>query len=220
MQSVDLLPTVADLLGVTLPWSVDGSSAIGRDAGSADDLRRIYRWKGFSDIELFPGEDYALVDGRAQYDALLDVEPWPTLREGELRLYAFGRYGALVGREIDDLDVGEPAPFTGEIGDPDATLKSDTVRLDLDDVDVSGEVLPSYVRGLLDTDDDVDVVVTVNGIVAGWSPAFVDTKQDEGTRSFFVLAPEQLLNHGPNDIGVYAVSGPADAPVLRPVELR
>ena len=81
-------------------------------------------------------------------------------------------------------------------------------------------MLPSYVRGVLDADDEVDVIVTVNGIVAGWSPAFVDTKQDEGTRSFFVLAPEQLFNQGPNDIGVYTVTGTADAPVLRPVELR
>jgi hypothetical protein len=220
MQSVDLLPTVADLLGVTLPWSVDGTSAIGRDADPDDDLRRIYRWKGFSDLDLFPGEDYSLVDGREQYSALLDIAPWPTVRDGDLRLYAFGRYGALVGRDIDELDVGEPAPFTGEIGDPDATLKSDSVDLDLDNVDVSADVIPSYVRGVLDTDDEADVIVTVNGIVAGWSPAFVDTKQDEGTRSFFVLAPEQLFNQGPNDIGVYTVAGTADAPLLRPVELR
>lgn len=225
-ESVDLLPTLAAELGVEVPFDVDGApvdtapvdTAVEAAPGSNDDLRRTYRWRGFSDIALFPGEDYALVDGVAALRALTTTAPWPTTRDDDLRLYAFGRNGDLVGEPVDAFEIGPPTPFGAELGDPDETLDDDDDRLDWDDVDLDGEVLPLYVRGTIDSRDPVDLLVAVNGRIGGWSPAFVDTRQAPGTQSFFALTPPGFLVDGANDVAVYAVERPgASRVVLRPV---
>src|SRR5690606_15095860 len=46
-ESVDLLPTLADELGIDLPFDVDGEAVDGSTSAGGDDLRRTYRWKGF-----------------------------------------------------------------------------------------------------------------------------------------------------------------------------
>ena len=98
---------------------------------------------------------------------------------------------------------------------------------------------PAYVRGTIDTRQPVDVVVAVNGVVAGWCPSFVDSKQADDTQSFFTMIPEELLADGRNEITLYAVDradangglgglgdangdagGDADDVVLHPVTVR
>lgn len=231
IESVDLLPTLAAELGIDLPFETDGAPVDDGDGGADDagraedaegddDLRRTYRWTGFSDIAPFPGEDYAFVDGKGALDRLLATAPWPSLRDDDLRLYAFGRHGDLVGEPIDRFEVGDAAPFAGELADPDETLDGDEDRLDRDAVDLDGEVLPVYVRGLVETREPVDLLVAVNGVAAGWCPAFVDSKQASGTQSFFVLTPEQLLVDGANEVEVFAIERSGDEVVLHPVATR
>src|SRR5690606_12218044 len=100
---------------------------------------------------------------------------------------------------------GDDPDHLGELADPDTTLKDDDLDLDLAAVDLAGEVLPAYLRGTLDTTEPVDVIVAVNGTVAGWCPSFVDTKQEPGTQSFFTMVPEQLLVDGVNDVQIFTV---------------
>jgi hypothetical protein len=216
LESVDLLPLLADVIGVDLPFATDGSVPAGRPE---PDRRRIYRWDGFSDLDSDDGKDYASIDGRSAFAALLGGPAWPA-RDDDLRLYTLGRHGDLVGRSVDGFDVGPATDLEAEIVDPDETLGSDEVDLDFDDVDPDAEVIPTYVRGTIDSRTPVDLAVTVNGTVVGWCPSFVDTKQGDGTQSFFTLIPERFLAAGANEIEVYTIDRTDGVAVLHPVPVR
>ncbi len=207
-QSVDILPTIADVLDVELPWQTDGRSVL-EDRDDSDEDRRLYPWR-LNDLE--PGSDgYTTVDGSSTFPRLFDVEPAGSEPRDDLQLYRFGRWGRLTGTEVGDLRTGEPAGISVVLRDEDG----EPVGPEHFDVDFSEEVLPVYVRGTFDGVWEGDVLVTVNGFVAGWSEPF----EKKGEIELFVLAPQQLFAEGANRIELYGVAGQPDDPVLSPITI-
>ena len=75
--------------------------------------------------------------------------------------------------------------------------------------------MPALVWGSLDGPGTV--VVAVNGTIAGVSPTFAD---ENIPNRFAAMVPDSLMRNGRNRIELYDLTGPADAPVLRPIPAR
>jgi hypothetical protein len=230
LETVDVLPTLADMIGMELPWEIEGHSAL-LDRTDDDHDRRFYPW-GRNVVQPDPETGYATVDGRAGFRALFDRPVAGSPPRDDLQLHRFGRWGSLVGREVADLDVADA------LAGPGATTS--VQLLDADgrpvarhhfDMLSDSVVVPTYVRGrLTDTDTDTDtgvggpagdpddILVAVNGVVAGWG----QVHHAEGARRFFVLAPQTLFAPRDNSVEVFRIDGDPDGPAgprLHPLAL-
>ncbi len=232
METVDILPTLASILGVDLPWEIDGRDSR-EPRPETVDLRRFYPWK-YNVLLPPPGSDHVEVDGEAGFSALLERPPVGSAPRDDFQLFRFGRWGHLVGRPAADLvvasaagpgadpDAGGSAGGTGGygraggVGSDGGVVLTDNddepVAADHFDMSLGDDVVPVYIQGTIDAPLPADVAVTVNGVIAGWCEVF----SEGDDQRFFVLAPQQLLGPGPNEIEVFTVTGEPAAPRLTP----
>jgi hypothetical protein len=191
VQSFDVLPTVADLLGTEVPWPVEGTSVL--DAGEADRDRAYYR---FPNRYFAEDEAVLTVDGEETFGRLLDQEPAPFSADDPLGdFYRATPVGDLYGRPVADLEVGAPA----------------TARAEVEDLHVleqgGARAVPAYVGGGLTSgtvDDDAWVVVALDGVVRGLSPIFSEERHDRG---FAVLVDHEVVPDTGAALDLYVTDG-------------
>jgi hypothetical protein len=184
---LDVLPTIAELLGLEVPWEVDGTSFAGGSTRAPDDKPA-----------LTPQPDrWAVADGqRIDLDpvGLDELTSAPAHGGGDdptdpLRLYRIGRHGHLVGRSVDELGVcgeGPTVAVTGHLpGDPD----------------IEHGHLPVWVDGEVRAPGARDVAVAVDGVVAGWDR----TLPTGETGDLGVLLAEPLVVPDPGDTAFYEI---------------
>jgi hypothetical protein len=223
VTSIDVLPTVADLLGVDLPWPVDGVPAHERPARPADDRRPMARWS-FNELNPPPGAATVPVDGARAFADLLDraARPVPADPDPDLRVFRAGPRGELVGRAVTDVDpeatTRPPADgWTATLVDPD---RFRSVRLD-------DEVVPTWVEVTLtgptaatsptpSAAGDVRLAaVSVDGVIGAVGP--LAPGDDPAARELAVVVPEALLAAGDLDVDVHLLDDDTGATVLVPV---
>lgn len=192
----DVLPTIAELLGIDIPWEVDGVAVIGE--GPA---RRSFEVANFGD-RWFTIDDPTV--GR-----LAGAERLAGLfgdGDGPFDLFAFGPHSDVVGVDAATLEAGPP--------DGVAWVKS----LDaFETVDLASN-LPAYVEGAVDGISAGDhVALVLNGKVATVVPVYAV----EGSRGeFSALLPDHLFRGGDNRFEVLVVGGSGAGRTFRGVELR
>ena len=218
--SVDVLPTVAEIIDVEIPpeWDLAGHSV----AGGPDDASEPTDASGEgprdpADKVLFPWNVNALqpdddglvhVDAEEGFSRVLDWYAAAPGDDPEMRLWRQGRYGVLVGTRPEEHRVGAPATFEGWLAHPEV----------FDDVDLDHEP-PVHLEGVfIATAPGPDVAVAVNGVVAGWGPTVPGATAGEA--QIWTLLAEPLLHEGANDVSLYVVEGPPADPLLPPVPMR
>jgi hypothetical protein len=185
VRTVDIVPTIADVLGAPLPYHADGLSLF----DPTNDGRRV-------EVDQRVGKPVS-----ASVDAAR-AEKYETLRRklalfGSGRtgsLYAFGRYSGLVGRKPSEIGVVD-APDLAASVDNEALLAS---------VDLNSALSPSHVAGRLDGDAaraGVYLALAVNGRIAGVTRSF--TVGDDVL--FSAVLPESAFRDGRNAAEVFAV---------------
>jgi hypothetical protein len=202
VQTIDVLPTIADRLGFDLPWDTDGLVAGGPDERDPD--IKLVDDVDANSLRARDGEPRAEVDAQAGFDALLRADA--TAGTGDDAVWKRTVHGDLVGRDVDDLDIG---------GDADA----DMVLVDLDrygDIDTAAP-LPLEVSGGTSAPQGATIVLAVNGTVAAVTEVGPPTLR--GGFVHALLLPRTLTD-GANDVTAYLVEGEVGAEVLHPVELR
>ena len=213
IEAVDVLPTLADILGIDVPWPMDGSSALDRPPDYADpaceDVRSFMRFDIFlvggspGDADLFEfcandivpaGLDPILGDRRPD-------DEWETAPLARLT-----PYDSLLGRPWSALDASPGIA---------------TVTLDRSEQTAEGSSPPlGVIRGTVDTPiADEWVAVAVDGRIAGISPIY-DTRSyltDEALaseldaeRRFTILLPTELLSEGGYDVRIASLRGDGD----------
>lgn len=196
-RNIDVVPTVARVLGLTLPWRADGRTLVGR---------RLAR----------DGTVTVLKQDRSRVSAQLSTlrarrsrslaEQIATFGTGSLdRAYRIGPHKELLGRELSSLTV--------------LPARSTRVELDgrtlLDSVDRASGFVPTFLEGrLLPAGARNDLAVALNGKVA----AVTTTFDQHGQTRFSALVPETALRNGRNAVEVFAVEQAGGA--LRLVRLR
>ena len=194
VTTLDVLPTIADLLGVEAPWETDGRSLAGdglpEEPGVVVDTASGERVSGNVD-ELVAQRDDVLA---RQVELFGDRDDAPGL-------YAAGPRPDLVGARVDALAVSEPGGIAFESRgatryDPDSTFAP---------VRVYGRI-----RGV---PGGLDLAVAVNGRIAATTRSF----EFDGETLVSALVPEEALRPGENSVRLYVVDGDGDESVLREV---
>lgn len=187
-QTIDVAPTIAEVLGISLPpdWAFDGRPLTVDGGGSR---RREYL---DSEVDAVRGGERKVL--RRQPDAAVMARQ---LREhlgetdGELDPYRVGPYGRLVHEQADPLVAD---PLDGAALQLDAESRYDDVEL--------SAVVPAFFGARAEgLGPDDWVAVAVNGTIAGVGPVH---DGDGGLRVSAILDP-QHLREGDNDVRAYVI---------------
>ncbi|MGI9283808.1 MAG: sulfatase-like hydrolase/transferase [Pseudomonadales bacterium] len=187
VETIDVFPTVADVLGLSMNKAVDGQSLI------ADDWKAVQR------------SIHEAGDVNANFEAALDMDT------------AIKRISAVVppGKTVlDSMGLGAGQNYLGKSLSK-MKLEADTpLSLDLDrpewyaNVDVESGFLPARLTGTLaGAHAGTDILIALNGVVAGSS----ETYGDEGRIS--VMLDPRRFQQGVNHITPLTLVAGALAPL-------
>ena len=181
-RTVDVLPTIADVLGVELPFEVDGETLTGQ-AGDAEAQVSVADRSGGEESLSF--DDYLArrAEVVAEKIALFGTGGWRDL-------YRFGPHSEL---------IGQPAPSGS---DAEFTLADAGLY---EDVDPRSLALPALVRGEVggEVGAGEPIGVAVNGTIA----AVGRTYEIAGGTYVSVIVPPSSFRGGANEIRVIRLSG-------------
>ena len=194
VRIIDVLPTIADALGVELSWKIDGRSAF----GSGPEPRRVR-----------VGREAAPLSTALARRAEAHRRQLALFGDGDWDIFALGPYRSLLGRSIDAL---RPADGTGE-----AVVDETGSRL-LRALPERSPLVPSPLMGTVDGVERGEwLALAVNGRVAALCQAY---EGRDGVVRFSALAPEDAFRTGENDARFFLVEGPPGAPRLDELETR
>lgn len=197
VQSYDVLPTIADVLGIDLPWPVDGVSTIDPDAARPttktfverdsviDTVPEVLELPAEFDLEALTSRAMApLVRGRVQTIGLYRGQP----------------FAEVVGQPTADL-VAEPS--TGLVVSIDRLAGFATTD--------PAQPLPAYVTGTVAGAAEGDVFgFSVNGRLVGLSPVFEWADRESMVAT---ILPRRAFVDGPDELTVGRLVRRADATI-------
>ena len=181
-ETIDILPTIADALGVRLPFAVDGRSLYGRLAPRAARtlISRSLTNVGRSDATNWkPSSEVSLARRLARFGA------------GSYdQLYAVPGTGEMIGRPVTTYPHRR-GPLRMRLIEPET----------FHDVDLESDTLPLIVRGQLNGHATGPLAIAVNGRIAATTVVY----QERAAPVFATMIPEQSLRAGSNDVRTYIV---------------
>lgn len=189
VETTDVLPTIADVLGVELPDEADGRSAFSREVRARDEVKMLKR--DLSEWIRVPAAEF----GRAKREELEEkVRLFGVGADGPERIYAVGPNQSLLGRSA--RSAGESEARVALVGGEA-----------FEDVDPEGEVIPTWVVGTVagGSGEKKDVAVAVNGTIRAVGNTF--TLATGGDELVAVMIPPSALEAGRNEVEVFEVSG-------------
>jgi hypothetical protein len=186
-EIIDIVPTIADVLDVALPWETDGASLAGDDP-----QRPVKRYGAGGETELPPtinDLDSAAERLRRPFGGSFATP------------YAIGEHRDLHGERV---------PAVADVDD--LTVRLDR-RDDYDNVDLDAAFVPARVTGSLlgsEPGDRFHLAVAVNGRIAGLTVTHV---RRDGTVGFGAMIDPAMMRTGANRIDVHLVD--EDGTLLR-----
>ena len=189
VETVDIVPTIADLLDVAIPWETDGRSAFSDEVRSRRSVRMLTRDE-YEPIELTAAEFERRKRGALRRKLSL-------FGSGDAAgLFRIGPHAELLGRLVS------PAPARG------GGLRADIdARGRLRSVAPRSLFVPSHITGRViggRPGATRDVAVAVNGRVTAVQRSFYVKGSD--VERISALVPESVLRPGANRVDVFEVS--------------
>jgi hypothetical protein len=198
VRTVDIVPTIADLLDVPLFWRHDGHSAFSEVTRSRETLRIPRR--DFSRVITIGRDELderrrdlrawrARKFGTGAQSELVFGDPWESA-------YRIGPHRRLVGRRVPAANVATSSRVQGEVAN--AAL--------LRDVEASEQIVPTRVTGRLSGSPPGamrDLAVAVNGRIRAVGRSF--HLRGKRAEFFSLLLPESALRPGPNRVDLLEV---------------
>jgi hypothetical protein len=194
VATIDVLPTILDVLERDLPPALDGSSLFAVPPPERSE-KTVY---------VTPREEVAPLQRERRIlpaslpDALRTVRTISRSFERERgveALFAIGHYGALVGRSLGDIVSAESTPAAAvHLDDPAA----------YDDVDPDSGFVPARVSGRLETDaprkEPLFLAVALNQTIRAATRTFRDAA---GDLRFEAMVPAESFHRGPNELEIF-----------------
>jgi hypothetical protein len=191
--TLDILPTIADVLGIRIPWHTDGTSVFAGGPGSRE--VNVAGVKAPYAAELAQRRT-----SFARQLAILGTGPWGP------ELAGTGRYRGLVGKPVSSLQVTGPLSASATID----AVGSKLVRA----FPKRSQLIPSPLTGPVSGLHPGDAIaVALDGRIAAVSVVY------RGGR-FSALVPESGFRAGRNTVRAFLVTGSASAPELRELRVR
>lgn len=183
VESIDIFPSIADVLGIALSDPVDGCSVFDRDAGERE-LKRlggVRSWKTFDPAVLAQSDPASFRPDFERRSAPAQIGP----------------AAGVVGRAVDEFELSKTAP-----------LEIEFVRYADELTNAHDALCPclfeGYVRAPKPIDAPVVLAVAVNGrIRAVTRTLLLDPFRDR----WAALVPESAIRAGPNRIEVFGIVG-------------
>jgi hypothetical protein len=209
VETIDILPTILDVLGLDPPEPLEGHSLL--DASAPERTEKV--------VYRAPRRGEPLERKRKVLEPVLPSALDTVQRISEIfgrgrdreALFAVGEHRELLGRSVAADADGEASPFA--------------VRLDglsaYDDVDPDSALLPAHVTGRLEAEaipgNALDLAIAVNGEVRAVTRSFAHRGH---TARFTAMIPEQAFRRGRNEVGVFLVREDSEGISLLRSELR
>ena len=187
VETIDILPTMFDLLNLDPKVKMDGKSAFSDEVRQRDELRFLIR-NTFEVLKIpaaaFERERQAIIDR--------NMRLFGTGRDGPERIYRIGSHQEL---------IGQPASAAGEklpVELPNAQ--------DYENVDPESGYVPTHVVGRVEAGGEPgrDIAVAVNGTIRAVGNTFTLAVGDEG-ELVSVMVPESAFREGGNRVEVFEV---------------
>jgi len=193
VQGVDVLPTIADVLGIKLPWHVDGESVFSR---KPEERLTVMYAHGVAHPTL---------------KALLPKRKATLRRQVQLfgsgpTLYHVGPHQELLGKRLSEVATVDSGGARGTISNQDA----------LRDLPQDPFVVPTPLFGAIRAQgirEDAPVAAAVNGKIV----AVGETYRNGSEIDYSLLVPESSFHTGANRVQVFLVDAAGGAMKLRPV---
>ncbi len=203
-RTIDILPTMAAILGFDAPEPFDGISL--RDGGSTNDEVALLDWELSDDAIDDEDDDYVRFDGRPWFERLLATPRVPLADDPALRLFRTGPHPELIGTSVRDSTIGERAAVTFELRAP--------ARGELDD-DPDPDDLPLYVDGMVSAEQELPVAFALNGRIAVIAEPRTEFLGDGHV--WGLLPPSLLLDGEDDELEVFLIEVDGDEVLLRPM---
>jgi Sulfatase len=203
-EHVDLLPTIADVVGLAVPWKVDGLAQTGPPRRQTTD-KTFYNHPGQPLRR--PGPPNFATVRRGVTDTLVRAH-----QHGERGFWQFGATADW---------IYQPPATLGRIGGPTVTAKVRDWDL-FQDLDPDAAAVPTLIVGELTTPapPQATVVAAVNGQVAATSGLF-PMQDGQPATSFAALVPDFLYHPGPGppQLQLYLATTSGTSRQLQPVTI-
>lgn len=213
VESVDILPTVADVLGIEIPWKVDGWSALDPDRSERPEKICFGKKRLEFPFTAFQPPDSSLARKLALFGS----------GRGEGGLFRAGAVGDLVGRSVASLPRGEPADVAIALREPERYEKVDPAS-GFVPAEIVGEVRLTAgatnagavnTRAPAERADLLNLVVAVNGVIrAVTRPYATQLGRDEAVWS--ALVEEIAFRAGANAVEIFVLETGSAGPILHP----
>jgi len=212
VESIDILPTIADALGIRTNWQMDGFSAL-RDPAIPRTKKKAFSNVGTRGARTWVEFDPQTVDTQASVRRKQELFGSGNT-DGLDRIELFT---ATIGAHLDTSDASKPSSFRVEIRNAESW----------NSVDLSSDFIPAFITGRILFKDPVDkpvlLGVLVNGVLQGvtssylpdknvqgwiktlWLRSAIDGGQAsslEGIHGFGIIVPESSLRQGKNDVQI------------------
>ena len=207
VEIIDIVPTVADVLGIDLPWSADGRSSLDTSIPERSTHSIYSSCAGCSSF-----------DASAQRQEFSHIAPAvKTAVQRKLclfgsgtlspRLFHVGPVPQLVGKRINEIGVSTQSPIRISLDFPQIFSQ----------VDLQDSFLPAYITGrvFFPTSDSspVSIAVAINGTIqAVTQPWSVPLKGRHGRWS--AVVSETSFQTGQNTVEAFVVSDVTGQPTL------
>jgi hypothetical protein len=195
IETVDILPTALRRLGVEIPWSIDGIDALAEGFEGRETRMSVGR----------EGQRFSF--STAELSIAGDLErKIAVFGSGATRdLYAFGRYGALVGQRVEEIpSTSHPRVVVDLAIEPfDAARDGDG-----NDTAASAARVAGRLRLPTDENGSVQIAIAVRGRIVAVGPA-VPASGRERWFSIFIPEPDDR-----EELAVFVITGPPGAPAL------
>jgi Sulfatase len=187
VETIDILPTIFDVLNLDPKVKMDGKSAFSDEVQHRDELRFLIR--NTFEVLRIPAAQF---ERERQEVVNRNLRLFGTGREGPDRIYRIGPHQEL---------IGTPASAAGERLPVELSYASEYERVDAE----SGYV-PTHVVGRVQGDEKPgrDIAVAVNGTIAAVGNTFTLAVGDEG-ELVSVMVPESAFRDGRNRVEVFEV---------------
>ncbi len=201
VESIDIAPTIAEVIGLELPWEMDGCSVLNESCPERPTKL------AFQQQAERPG-----------FNQRLEFDPDVVLRSASLKRklalfgsgstpgapYRFGPFQQLVGRRVEDLGPRGSAPGRALL-DPMQRL------FPIGDED---ELVPVRVSGVVRLSPEVRQQVYVAVAVGGVIQTVVRVPRFGRSHRLAAMIPEEAVRDGRADPALYLVTGSGDNPSL------
>jgi Sulfatase len=187
VETIDVLPTIFDILNLDPQVKMDGRSAFSREVQTRDELR--FEIRNTFEVLKIPADQF-----ERERQAIIDrnMRLFGTGREGPDRIYRIGPHQELIGKPASAAGARLPVELS--------------YANEYENVSPESGYIPTHVVGRVGGREEPgrDIAVAVNGTIAAVGNTFTLAVGDEG-ELVSVMVPESAFRKGANRVEVFSV---------------